>query len=265
MLKFKLATHLTHPFLLAIALLFPLSNLVILNPSPSLAQTQQRSSQSKFGGFFAPKGMPMPEDSAGGASRGECPIGAVEQDTDSTVIRLVTPQVNSGLTVSAHPAFFAYVNSQVAKQVYFSIKNEDESYFYAKTVPLTPMSSQGLWKFQLPEDAPPLTTGDRYKWSVALICSNQFGPDSPWTSAWVQRIDAPDLATEPAKTQPSMELASAYGKAGLWYDTAAVLFELKTSQGDAAAEAAWQQLLTAEGVKSAGMPMASVQSAISEQ
>ncbi len=203
--------------------------------SGGIAQAQPASKKAKFNGFFAPKDRAMPKDSGGGASRGRC----LQNRTGiQEAVTLLTPEGNSGLTALARPSFMAKVDQTSAKQVFFSLKNEDESYFFEMTMSL-PSSDSNWVKFQLPENAPPLKIGEQYRWSVAVICGSKLGPDSPWAAGWVERVEAVD--PNAGRTLQPLELASYYGKAGLWYDTVAVLANHRENNG-AEAEAAWSQL-----------------------
>lgn len=233
--------------LLIALMLLPLIGVELTTARPMVAQTQGSSSQGKFGGFFAPKGKGMPEQTQGGASRGLCFGDGLSLDHEMGLISLITPQTNLGFSSAARPVFFAHVPPSAAKQVYFSLKNEDESYFYEQTVTL---ASSGMLKFQLPEEAPALETGQQYRWSVALICGNRLSPDSPWASGFIERVDGEDRQTE---AMTPMEQASAYGRAGLWYDTVASLFSMMEGQSSAHAKGALNQLLTDEGLSSVSL------------
>lgn len=214
----------------------------MIQPQGAMAQTRPTSQKAKFHGFFAPKGRAMPKDSEGGASRGRC----LQNRTGiQKTVTLLTPQGNSGLTASARPTFMASIDQTSANQVFFSLKNEDESYFFEMTMSL-PSSESNLVKFSLPDNAPPLEMGEQYRWSVAVICGSKLGPDSPWASGWVERVEAVDQEAV-AALQP-LEQASYYGKAGLWYDTVAVLASHRENNG-IDADSAWGQLLAEGGVE----------------
>ena len=230
-------------FLLALMLL-PVAGMQFAAVRPVAAQTQAASSSANFGGFFAPKGKGAPQQSQGGASRGACFGDASSLEHGMNLITLITPDTNRGLSVAARPVLFAHVSPSLARQVYFSLKNDDESYFYEQTVTLT---SSGMLRFQLPDDAPELQVGEEYRWSVALICGNRLAPDSPWASAVIERSDALTLETQ---SMTPMEQASAYGRAGLWYDTVDRLYSMVQSQPASNAQSALSQLLAAEGLDS---------------
>lgn len=208
----------------------------------AVAQTQAASKKAKFGGFFSPKGRAMPKDSEGGASRGRClqNRAGIEE-----TVTLLTPQGNSGLTASARPVFLASIDHNSANQVFFSLKNEDESYFFEMTMSL-PSRDSNLVKFALPDNAPPLEMGEQYRWSVAVICGSKLGPDSPWASGWIERVEA--VEQDAVAALSPLEKASYYGKAGLWYDTVAVLASHRENKG-ADADVAWSQLLDEGGIK----------------
>jgi hypothetical protein len=225
----------------------------VLPAGPSLAQSASGSSaqsspprpnSDRFGGFFAPQGKAMPRDSEGGASRGQC---QPNNNGPQQAVRLLIPQGNNGLTTASHPTFLAHINQAASQQVFFSLKNADESYFYEMSLPL-PASHSGRVAFQLPETAPPLSLEESYRWSVALLCGSQLGPDSPWASGWIERV-APDPAqAETLATLSPLEQASYLGRQGLWYDTVETLANLQENQPGAAVEAAWTQLMQEAGL-----------------
>jgi len=201
------------------------------------ALTRKAPTRQRFGGFFAPQGRAMPKDSEGGASRGRC---LQNRAGSQNAVTLLTPEGNSGLTVSSHPSFMAHVGEASAKQVFFSLKNEDESYFFEMTMKLS-ADELGLVTFQLPQSAPALEPGEPYRWSVAAICGSKIGPDSPWASGWIERVD--DIELETVRGLPAIQQASHYGEAGLWYDTVDSLARYRKANRSAEAQAAWSQLL----------------------
>ncbi len=245
--------NLSRNVLLIVLMLLPMVGIELTTSQPILAQAQGASRPEKFDGFFAPKGKGMPDQSQGGASRGMCFGDTLNHDhNESGLISLITPQTNSGLSAAARPMFLAHIPPSTAKQVYFSLKNGDESYFYEQTVTLT---SSGILKFQLPEEAPALEVGEQYRWSVALICGTRLSPDSPWASGLIERIDGGALLQ---KAMTPMEQASAYGRAGLWYDTIASLFTMVEIQSSPTAKAALNQLLVTEGLSPVSLAVESL-------
>lgn len=214
--------------------------------SSASAEAQSPRKSRQFGGFFAPQGKSAPQDTEGGASRGRC-LQDVSQEQQA--VQLVTPQNNLGLTASARPVFMAHVEESAADQIFFSLKNEDESYFYEMSMTM-PERSSGIIQFQLPDNAPKLETGEQYLWSVALICGSKLGPNSPWASGWIERVEpTAELATTlSSNTLQPVERASRYGREGLWFDTAEVLANWKTRQGEPEASAAWQEFLASQNL-----------------
>lgn len=228
-----------------------LGEMTLANQAQAQTQTRPAPSKAKFSGFLAPTGRSMPKDSEGGASRGRCLQNRTGlQDT----VTLLTPQTNSGLTASARPSFMAKIDQTSANQVFFSLKNEDESYFFEMTTSL-PEDGSDLVKFSLPDNAPPLQAGEQYRWSVAVICGSKLGPDSPWASGWIERVETADA--DAIATLSPLEQASYYGKAGLWYDTVAVLASHRENQG-VNADSAWTQLLHEGGIKTEAQEIGSI-------
>lgn len=234
------AQLLTFPILLSSAW----GSMLLLAPGAAQAQTPTPTSPKSraFSGFLAPPGKEMPSRTEGGASRGSC-MDDLSQSQQA--VQLITPASNSGLTAAKRPVFMAHIKSSKAHQLFFSLKNADESYFYEMT--MSSPAQGGLVKFELPASAPELQVGEEYRWSVAIICGSRLGPDSPWASGWVERVEPGPEVANLSQSLSLVEQASVYGQAGLWYETAAALAEWKAEDAQAAGPA-WNSFLQAAGL-----------------
>lgn len=229
--------------------------LMMIAGLPTQVQAQSESaiadqiipSRSIVSVTFDPPKDGKPENTEGGASRngGVCP-------QDSTALHqsvtLLLPANHYGLTVAEHPTFFVYVPQTSAQKALFVLRDENEDYYYQKTIPIP--SKAGIVSFQLPADAPVIEIGKGYKWSFVLICGETLKPDSPRGEGQIQRIKPNPALRSQLETLAPLERAALYGKDGIWYDTLTSLAELRRSQSDnLTLTANWEELLRSVGLE----------------
>jgi hypothetical protein len=176
---------------------------------------------------FTPINDNKPNSTKGGGSRGELGFIAVENiDPNSSngnsldnnhLLRYPAPLLpsnNIGRTVSPRPTIFVYVPQMAVKKVFFFLQSENNQYHYHTTFDLN--KTGGIVSFKVPEDAPALEVGKTYHWSVIFIAPGEIlHPDARAVTGWVKRVPAP---TADSSLSP-IQLASLYGKSGIWYDT----------------------------------------------
>ncbi|MBE9126397.1 MULTISPECIES: DUF928 domain-containing protein [unclassified Coleofasciculus] len=161
---------------------------------------------------FDPQGNRKPKDTAGGASRsgGLCPGDVTPSSTPVTPFK---PATTYGLTVVEHPMFFVHLPQTVAREALFILKDEQEDYFYQKSVSLP--TTPGLLRFKLPAEAPALEKGKQYQWSFIILCEQNLRPDSPTIMGQIQRVEPdPVLISQVMELSP-LERAAFYGKDGI--------------------------------------------------
>ena len=168
---------------------------------------------------------------AGGASRTQELCAPESQSAPlagvATALMPLMPKTHYGKTVSKRPTILVYLPATPATDVFFSLKTETKQLHYQFSMPLS--GEAGILQLQLPEQAPALALGQHYQWFLALKCKGQLRPSSPLVSGWVQRVNLP--ASDPWQQQsPSVQKARALGAAGIWYDAAATLIQLRQSQ-----------------------------------
>lgn len=219
-------------------------------PTPAQAQSKPSSNPTttrKASGrvTFDPPGNGKPQETAGGASRGaQC---AQEQATLGGCVTLLVPATQEGLTTAERPTFFAYLPETSAKQVFFSLVDENKNTQYQTKIDLN--GTGGILSFQLPADAPALQVGKNYQWSLIVIGPQGLRPDSPAVQGSVRRVELNPTLKAQVETATPLERAALYGKQGIWFDTLASLAEVRREQpSDASLAANWQELLTSVGL-----------------
>lgn len=173
--------------------------------------------------FAPPPGTPQtPDRTAGGASRG-----------DATWPIALRPSREEGLTVAARPTFLVYVPETAAKQGIFILKDENENYYYQKTLPIE--QTGGIISIKLPESAPVLTLGEQYNWSMILVPEEGIKPDSPGVQGSIKRVESSTQASQAAQT---------------WYDEVATLAQRRREQpSDRTVAVKWEKLLASVGLE----------------
>lgn len=185
-----------------------------------------------------------PEQTVGAGSRSIQECTAPENNQPLT---LLVPANQVGLTVAQRPKFLVYFPKTIAKQAELSIRDEQGNGIYQTTFNLS--ATPGIMSIQLPPTAPALEVGQKYQWSIAMICHPDDRLRDQVVDAWIERVDLPASLNQQLQKATLPEKASLYAQNGIWYDTISTLAEyISLSANSTWAENAWQQLLTSETV-----------------
>lgn len=217
--------------------------------SSAESQTQNLLNQQPISVTFDPQGEGKPNTSAGGASRSPdgkiCPQDATAARTSITAL---IPVSHEALTVAKHPTFLVYMPQTSAKQVFFSLQDENQNNVYEATLPTT--GEGGVMSIKLPADTPELEIGKRYKWYFTVMCGNALRPDSPIVEGEIRRVEAGTATSSQINRVSALERAALYGKNGIWQDTVVTLADLRRAQPtDPNLTATWEQLLDSVGLE----------------
>ncbi|MEM9215127.1 MAG: DUF928 domain-containing protein [Cyanobacteria bacterium P01_F01_bin.150] len=213
--------------------------------------TSARLDSSTLQNIFVPPNDSLPRGSQtrGAASRGSCrpteDPQASQAEPQGNVS--VLPKSNYGRTVSERPVFLVYLSDipESTHSFFFHIRDEQGENVYGTFLPLEPNTK--MLRIQLPEEALRLEIGQFYKWSVAVPCSGDLKPDTPFVSGWIERVEDASLVN--TASLPALEAVYRYGQAGIWYDMVAMLDELHRSQPqDLTTMMVWQNTLQQIGI-----------------
>ncbi len=189
---------------------------------------------------FDPPAGDRPDDTAGGASRGEgCP-----SESASVCVVPVMPNTKNGLTIAERPTFFVYVPETSAKEIFFGLNDENNQNYYQTKIPIEGKS--GILRFQLPANAPALEVGKNYRWTFIIIDEQGLRADSRGVEGSIQRVVANPTLVSQLQNQSLVQQAVLYGKNGIWYETLTSLAEARKSNPDL--ELTWQNLLKSVGL-----------------
>jgi hypothetical protein len=195
---------------------------------------------------FQPPAGNAPSNTRGAAARGS--ITCLEgQQSGPQQVTLLLPASNQGLTTSERPSFFAYLPKTSAQSVFFSLENQQGQTQYQTMVPIR--GDAGILQVNLPQSVAPLEMNQGYRWGIALLCSGKLKPDSPFVSGWVKRVaSTADVAN--GQKASKLELASAYGAQGIWFDMLMALADSPSkSTKNLASCSDWQNLLRSSGLE----------------
>ncbi len=221
-------------------------------PSTTTAKPQKRSGRVSF---IQPK---LPSNGApsgrqrGAAGRGNClnnvniPLTAlvpsIQKSANNGQRAIVATNV-WGLTVREHPTFLFYVPySQTSATGEFVLQDAEDNDIYRATISLP--KEPGIVRLQLPPESAPLAVDKMYHWYFKVRCSQNMA--SPvFVEGWVQRVNLhPTVANQIASATSSQQQVSLYAENGIWYDTAAILAQMRVqNMEDATSKADWQDLL----------------------
>ncbi|MEM5381928.1 DUF928 domain-containing protein, partial [Paraburkholderia azotifigens] len=97
---------------------------------------------------------------------------------------------------------------------------------------------------QVPPEATPLAVDKMYHWYFKVRCSQNMA--SPvFVEGWVQRVTLnPSVANQIATATTLQQQVELYAENGIWYDTAAILAQMRLQNSeDTTSKADWDNLL----------------------
>jgi len=162
-----------------------------------------------------------------------------------------------GYTTSDRPTFWIYVpyNSS-AIPARFSIDDEDAGTTVYETSVTLPGRS-GIVGIPLPDNAPALQAGKRYRWFFSLSCkapnATAASTENINVEAVVIREALPAAIASQLTTPPSLQNAIAFAKNGYWYDALTNLAKVRQQNPqDETLATAWKELLSGVATSDTG-------------
>ncbi|NJR65118.1 MAG: DUF928 domain-containing protein, partial [Leptolyngbyaceae cyanobacterium CRU_2_3] len=221
----------------------------VFTPAPDNAAPRQASGGASRNGFIPPSDNTAPRTTVGGASRTNLYGYLPSQSGDQALpMFAVTPQSFYGTTLVERPTILVYVPSSNAQDAVFSLKDDAGNTVYQALVAVP--SNAGVVAIQLPKEAPALEAGKDYQWFFALMIDGTLSPSTPYVDAWIKRIQ-PDAELAQALQQgDAHQRADILAAKGVWYDSAAMLTDLRMAQPtDATLAEDWHELLNSVGLE----------------
>jgi hypothetical protein len=223
----------------------------LFTPDKDNRAPRQASSGASRGNLFTPdKDNRAPRQASSGASRVgtyELNPGNVDTGTPAALIALL-PQSFYGTTVLERPTMMVYIPASNAEAAVFSIKDEAGNMHHKMTIPVA--GKTGVIAVKLPADAPALALGKNYQWFLALKVDGQLSPGTPYVDGWIQRIQPSVELSTAMQQKDALQLATAFGKNGVWYDCVATLATIQSAQpNNATINKQWGELLSSVSLK----------------
>ncbi|HEY9702520.1 MAG TPA: DUF928 domain-containing protein, partial [Allocoleopsis sp.] len=164
----------------------------------------------------------------------------------NTKVTTLLPKNNYGLTVQGRPTLLVYVPKTTAKKAFFSVQDAQGNDHFDQEINLP--NQAGIMQIDL-KNAPELATGTTYKWSLVLMCNNKMLPDSPTVEGYIKRVEANNNIKNVISSDSKLKQAKTYAEEGIWYETVAILAQLKLEQpSEQNVNTSWQKVLADAGL-----------------
>lgn len=202
--------------------------------NPSVAPASRQAWQ------FVPPNDGAPEENLDDAAsrQGLCP------ESDKSFQALI-PATNLGWTTAEYPTFLLYVPYPFpdSEQIEFVLRDENTKAEIYRTV-FTLETGTGLIQFQLPEDAPPLEIGRKYRWRFFGYCNGQDSPDYVTDTGVILRVALDADASDRLAAASPIERVDLYAENGIWHEALMELAQLRSrNREDEALLELWSNLL----------------------
>jgi Domain of Unknown Function (DUF928) len=164
---------------------------------------------------YQPPNRGTPKTTQGTGSRG-C------DRSEPATMTLLVPNDHIGQTISGRPTFFWHVSDKTSVPVEFALVEPG----VAKPLFVHRMQVQkgGIMQVQLPQNAPELVSGRKYRWSVSLLCNSNRPSNNVFVQSWIERVPGkPELTQQLTNGKSEVERARIYAASGLWYDALATI------------------------------------------
>ena len=210
-----------------------------LQPILAEPETEIHLSQFELPSDFQPLEFEPPNDGAPGdrkdaGSRPFCP----QSDTSFTAL---VPVTNLGFTAAEYPTFWLYVpySSGAVELVLKDENTKDTVYQTQFQAPDGP----GIVGFRLPDTAPPLEIGKKYRWTFDFLCHLSTQSDVLSVTGVILRSPLTSTLQNQLSIASPQQRVVLYAQQGLWYETLTELARLRLANPqDAELAAMWSSL-----------------------
>ena len=158
----------------------------------------------------------------------------------------VMPEDGLGLTTQEQPALYVYVHEDSAKEAMLIVESADGSKQYNEMVSLP--EDGKVNRVDFPDTIPGLEVGERYTWSLIMMCNGSLRPDSPTLRGEIKRTESMLTAAQ-LDTTPLAEQADIYSETGIWYDMLLTMEKMRAENpADAGLVSDWAAQLQSVGL-----------------
>lgn len=143
-------------------------------------------------------------------------------------LNLLIPKDHTARTINARPTFLWQVSAATSAPMVFTLTEaRSRQPMFQKRLKA---DKAGIVRLELPQEAPEMTVGKEYRWTVALVCNEKRPSENINARAWIERVDnTPELSKKLAAASSDRDRALIYAQNGMWYDAMAILNKLQTT------------------------------------
>jgi hypothetical protein len=199
--------------------------------------------QLVFNEAFEPTEGERPNTRGGGARPGlrKCPRDRAASET-------LMPQQGYGLTLEERPSIFVKLPETTAREVWLLLRNESGEFNEKAVLPITETS--GIVRFAFPDRFPPLEIGEKYDWTLAIVCGENLDPDDPVFTGQVKRRELTPAIAQALAQKTAIEQAQWYAEEGYWYDLLLTMVRARQElPQDPNLKTLWESLLSSVGLE----------------
>ncbi len=212
-----------------------------------LMASDHRLVQTEWNGFEPPsRGIPGRRE-AGGTRGGGC--GTLSSNNPR--MTALIPESTLGRTASDQPIFFYYVPFTLNNTpIDFELTDENDKTLYDQSFILSG-ATPGIIQIDLSQqqNVPSLQADKNYRWYLTIRCDRDDPSANIVVHGWVKRIQLTALQRAQLAQADPIKRLQLYAQKGLWYETLAMLAQLRSSHpNDASFQTEWSQLLNAVGL-----------------
>lgn len=140
---------------------------------------------------------------------------------------LITPNGQSGKTVSTRPTFAWFVRDAAPVPLEFRLYEQDgDRFVLVQAIKDDRLrSAPGIMVLSADDGLPELTVGKRYRWQVELVCNPSRPSSNLFAEAAIEVVPLQaGLKTQLAQSRDRLDRAKLYAQANLWYDVLKTAF-----------------------------------------
>jgi hypothetical protein len=140
---------------------------------------------------------------------------------------LLTPNGQSGQTVSTRPTFAWFVRDAAPVPLEFRLYEQDgDRFVLVQAIKDDRLrSAPGIMVLSAASGLPELTVGKRYRWQVELVCNPSRPSSNLFAAATIEVVPLQaGLKTQLARSRDYLDRAQLYAQANLWYDVLKTAF-----------------------------------------
>ena len=211
------------------------SQSVLANNEKSTGSSQQQKIVFRLP--TPPSGKGIPDGRLrGGGSRSSC-----QNYQNLTALVPANNQVVWGKTTATHPEFLFYLPQ--GSTIEFVLQDEANNNVSQINRQISP-DNQGIVSISIPHTVAPLENNKIYKWTLILFCQdNQLGP-FVYVQGSIEKVALETKTQTQLQTVDNTEKAVIYAREGIWYETIALLAQLRSENpNDEQINSMWSELL----------------------